>query len=239
MVAINFKNEFAEDVESGKKRQTIRKKARCKPGDALQLYTGMRTKKCRKLADAICTSVAPVTIDHCSIYSGQMKLLNEDQIARDDGFEDFTAMAEWFEKQYGVLPFEGELIKWKPSPQLRIRKSLHQRQEMQCSLSTSRHCSGERLMTNKYAEALENMPIIDEKTVITAALTEQLGEWALCGNKTIQSALRLADALEGEPSKRLMEIGNNAHPEPVGLYWVGEAFKAMVKQLKKELKNDK
>ena len=45
MVAFNFSPEFADAVASGAKRQTIRKTARAKKGDMLQLYTGQRTKK--------------------------------------------------------------------------------------------------------------------------------------------------------------------------------------------------
>jgi hypothetical protein len=34
VVALNFQPQFADDVEHGSKRQTIRRTARCKPGDA-------------------------------------------------------------------------------------------------------------------------------------------------------------------------------------------------------------
>ncbi len=54
MVALSFSPKFADAVASGLKKQTIRQSARAKAGQALQLYTGQRTKNCRKLADAIC-----------------------------------------------------------------------------------------------------------------------------------------------------------------------------------------
>ena len=54
MVAINFSAQFADAVASGQKTQTIRRSARAAAGQVLQLYTGQRTKACRKLADAIC-----------------------------------------------------------------------------------------------------------------------------------------------------------------------------------------
>lgn len=112
MVAINFKPQFADDVESGKKRQTIRERARCKLGDSLQLYTGMNTKACRKLKDAICASVTPIEIDHCNIYLNGHAIENQDKIVQEDGFPEYTDMAIFFEKQYGCLPFKGVLIKW-------------------------------------------------------------------------------------------------------------------------------
>ena len=51
MVAINFSPQFAGIVASGAKKQTIRKKNRFRIGDRLQLYTGQRTKNCKKLIE--------------------------------------------------------------------------------------------------------------------------------------------------------------------------------------------
>ena len=114
MVAFNFKQQFSRDVELGNKVQTIRRKARCKPGDRLQLYTGMRTKQCRKLADAICTTVRTVHIDSdtllidgCGVYGWHRTCR-----ARDDGFDSFDAFVGFFRKQYG-LPFRGNIVSWR------------------------------------------------------------------------------------------------------------------------------
>lgn len=123
MVAINFKAQFADDVEDGTKRQTIRQKARCKPGDTLQLYTGMRQKGCRLLGTAVCLSVTPIKINATDMeLDGRMLLAGhatrgdledrDDDFAQKDGFKGFTEMAEWFEKTYGKLPFVGFVIKW-------------------------------------------------------------------------------------------------------------------------------
>jgi hypothetical protein len=109
MVAINFQTEFSDDIESGKKCQTIRQKARCKPGDKLQLYTGQRTKKCRKLMDAICTEV------HKIVMPLRDNKCISDAFARADGFESSAAMQEWFHNRYKTWIFEGFLIKWKPN----------------------------------------------------------------------------------------------------------------------------
>lgn len=57
MVAYNFQARFAPDVAAGRKLQTIRaegRRAHAKAGDRVQLYTGMRTKACRKLAEGTC-----------------------------------------------------------------------------------------------------------------------------------------------------------------------------------------
>ena len=61
MVAINF-TVFQDKIIAGDKRQTIRRAARCNPGDRVQLYTGMRTKQCRKLGEAVCRHVERVII---------------------------------------------------------------------------------------------------------------------------------------------------------------------------------
>ncbi len=72
MGAYNFRAQFAEDVESGRKTQTIRAERkdgrRPKVGDTLKLYTGMRTKACRLLAVGRCTAVVPITIEPPCIY---------------------------------------------------------------------------------------------------------------------------------------------------------------------------
>ena len=115
MPAYNFKQQFAEAVEEGTKRQTIRPKRKrpTKPGDRLYLYTGMRTKQCRKLGEATCTEVldieiqtSRVTVAGEALSWAQMKLL-----ASLDGFSDQEAFFQFFEDAYG-LPFQGELIRW-------------------------------------------------------------------------------------------------------------------------------
>ncbi len=118
MVAFNFKAQFADDVERGIKRQTIRKTGRCRPGDTLQLYTGMRTRKCRLLREAYCTTVQEISI----AVHGQFVAVRLDgellpstlarELAKADGFDGVTSFAEFFESEYGGLPFNGWLIRW-------------------------------------------------------------------------------------------------------------------------------
>lgn len=119
MVALNFKAQFAQDVEDGTKHQTIRQKARCQRGDELQLYTGMRTKKCRKLRDAVCMDVMPVLICDTEMYLNGKLLCEENDdrdndFARADGFDSYMDMAAFFRDQYGPLPFRGWVIRWEP-----------------------------------------------------------------------------------------------------------------------------
>lgn len=136
MPSLNFKKQFAPDVESGKKRQTIRPKRKhpVKVGDKLYLFTGLRTKVCRRLVPpfikftiskdkpaAICKSVHDIEIlnvDHIKyrgvdLYAGSepWKLKLAHTIATDDGFAGTQEMVDFFKEQYG-LPFHGDLIKW-------------------------------------------------------------------------------------------------------------------------------
>jgi len=126
MPAFNFKKQFAEAVEWGHKRQTIRAdrkdgRPHCKPGDRLKLYTGMRTKACRLLAEAKVTRTARVRIEATCMYlNGQMVPatlwgrdgpMTDNEFAEADGFPSFTDMANWFDDTHG-LPFEGTVIYW-------------------------------------------------------------------------------------------------------------------------------
>jgi hypothetical protein len=113
MVAINF-TMFTDKVERGEKLQTVRREARCKVGDSLQLFTGMRTKNCRKLADAICTDV-----DYCAIrpeyitFGDASRHPDARMFALADGFGSYSDMVTWFQKQYECYAFIGKVIKWR------------------------------------------------------------------------------------------------------------------------------
>lgn len=114
MVALNFQPQFVEALLTGAKRQTIRRKARCKPGDKIQIYTGQRTKECRMLGEAVCLATAPVILYPSRAYIGE-HMLNDKQrqeLAEADGFANYQEMHEWFKEKYKSRSFEGEIIKW-------------------------------------------------------------------------------------------------------------------------------
>jgi hypothetical protein len=131
MVALNFRAQFADDVEEGRKKRSIRAPRKDgrdpKKGDALQLYTGMRQKGCRKLVDSVCINVRPVEIDHTGVILDGKHLIAghapayagcpdpdfyDGDFALADGFDNFEAMANFFKETHG-LPFRGNLIEWK------------------------------------------------------------------------------------------------------------------------------
>jgi len=131
MVAYNFKKQFAPLVESWEKRQTIRangKRRHARPGDALQLYTGQRTKHCRKLIadNPICYEVVPIRMQKVSVHEDTSYILRigciridvdgqiiapmqVHQLAKADGFESTEKFLAFFADR---LPFEGVIIKW-------------------------------------------------------------------------------------------------------------------------------
>ena len=121
MVAYNFQKQFAPLVERGEKTQTIRalrKTRHARVGERVQLYTGMRTKACRKLVepDPVCVAVERVVIDQFVVLVDGRALSKRaaNDFAKADGFLDFPAMRDWFKRTH-ELPFEGVLIKWKVS----------------------------------------------------------------------------------------------------------------------------
>lgn len=116
MVALNFSPEFAGPVERREKLQTIRSTPRANVGDRLQLYTGQRTKLCRKLSaiDPVCTEVIEVGFDQSFVRIGHAAIGQSefDAFARRDGFGDFAAMYLWFARRYKSTGFIGFLHRW-------------------------------------------------------------------------------------------------------------------------------
>lgn len=118
MVAISFKKCYAEKVESGKKLMTIRKTKRVKAGDRLQLYTGMRTRGCRKLRDAVCVAVDSISITPDGPFFGQPGWWPKDKnvFAERDGFLTYADMYAFFKREYGYAEpdyiFNGYAIMW-------------------------------------------------------------------------------------------------------------------------------
>lgn len=117
MPALNFSPEFVDAVQSGKKCQTIRRQRKnpIKTGDRLYLYTGQRTKACRKLREVKCSSVTPIRIiqEGCKICLDGTPLdyFEASRLARQDGLDNAVEMCAWFAKRYGP-EFDGILIRW-------------------------------------------------------------------------------------------------------------------------------
>ncbi len=123
MVAYSFKARFVQPILDGTKTQTIRaaRKRHARPGEALQLYTAMRTKQCKLIRRAKCIDVADVRLLLGTAagvvigYGARATHPNPDDFARLDGFKDWADMvAFWNAEHPGADCFEGVLIRWAP-----------------------------------------------------------------------------------------------------------------------------
>lgn len=121
MRVILFQPQFHAAIKGGTKRSTIRKTARCKPGDELSLrqWTGKpyRSKQ-RVIAEKKCTKVTPIVVGKFGIElhhpDGNQTITGADDLdkfAQRDGFGAFIELEYWFQKTHG-LPFSGQMIEW-------------------------------------------------------------------------------------------------------------------------------
>jgi hypothetical protein len=115
MKVLMFQDRFAGKVRDGSKPHTIRKTARCKPGDVLSLrqWTGKpyRSKQ-EVLREEVCQTVTPCEINWDGMKVGNTILLYPNKLAMADGFTGWPDMRDWFEHTHG-LPFHGAMIFWK------------------------------------------------------------------------------------------------------------------------------
>jgi hypothetical protein len=125
MVAYSFKMRFAAPFLAGVKAQTIRaeragRSRHARPGEMVQLYTGMRTRQCTKLGECQCIAVWPIELHLRDgiVFANDGWIWTEDDLdafARRDGFRNWSEMAAFWAAEYpGVDVFEGVLIRWQP-----------------------------------------------------------------------------------------------------------------------------
>ncbi len=131
MVAFSFKQRFVEPIRAGRKRQTIRlpRKRNPRPGEALQIYTAMRTRYCEKIIrDPTCASVEIVRLQFWPAFRtyGEQELVigdavlegkdEKDAFAQSDGFKDLHDMIKFWRQEHGAgnapINFTGILIAW-------------------------------------------------------------------------------------------------------------------------------
>jgi len=125
VVAYSFKAMFVLPIRAGTKRQTIRatgKRRHARPGDALQLYQGMRTSRCELIALAECQGAHSVSMSFGASGKNDHVLIDKklirgrrhlDAFAVRDGFVDWADLREfWRVNHRGVTTFRGVLIQW-------------------------------------------------------------------------------------------------------------------------------
>lgn len=139
MVAYSFRSRFVDPIMVGlglapphardvpPKMHTVRaigKKRHARPGEVVQLYTGLRTKSARLIATAVCTRTAPIMIDFSALSTTEgvvavlidgTLLTEKETIAfvRSDGFRTITDFVEfWYGTHDFDKLFEGIIIYW-------------------------------------------------------------------------------------------------------------------------------
>ena len=129
MVAYSFQRRFATPIKLGLKTQTIRgpRNRHARPGELIQLYTGLRTKAAAKIcSDTRCVRVDPIILRFSPALGSAPVLLNAveidgfkitdlDHFARLDGFKGRRDMSLFWVQQHGPMAeFHGVLIIWEP-----------------------------------------------------------------------------------------------------------------------------
>lgn len=126
---LNFKEQFKEKILSGTKKHTLRRGERFKDGDILQFYTGLRTKKAKKFAEARAKCVLYIDYHgdrfevHPCVGMAYEKLVlgcNKhpcepnfwQKLAENDGFDTYEEMLEFFKENgkvggYQIIVWEG------------------------------------------------------------------------------------------------------------------------------------
>ena len=115
---------FAGKIKSGEKRQTIRRASpkwkNVKAGDKLTLYTGLRTKQCRKLGEAFVEDIGEVKLYKAGLIGainreGEYWLTEDEveQLSRRDGFDDVYDFWKFFDAHYPERPIKMNVIRWK------------------------------------------------------------------------------------------------------------------------------
>lgn len=107
MVAYSFKQRFAVAIREGWKTQTIRagRARHARPGEMLQLFTGMRTAHCKKICEDVrCTEVMAIVISFDD--EAEIDRITTDGVPVRD--VDAFAVADGFTK-----PFKPSPRKWK------------------------------------------------------------------------------------------------------------------------------
>ena len=119
---VNF-TVFIDKILSGEKRQTIRRASQkwdnVKAGDKLTLYTGLQTKDCRKLGEAVIKNIDRIILHERDLIGeitrdGEFPLTSweMEMLAKNDGFKSVDDFWDFFNAHYHTRPIEMNVIRW-------------------------------------------------------------------------------------------------------------------------------
>lgn len=120
---LNFQRQFAADVVTGIKRQTIRSAGKRvhvpRVGEQAHCYTGLRTRATKRLGmwpvkavEVLRMDVTDIGLSNVVLGANRMTTLGLEQLAVEDGFKSAADMGAWFAKTHGCGEFYGWLIGW-------------------------------------------------------------------------------------------------------------------------------
>lgn len=135
MVAYSFHRRFVDMIRARDKTHTLRNPRRrhARVGEALQLYTGMRSKSCELIARATCDRFQGIYLKFSEYQAfhfhdvmetdagvwrrvGELRAISDpDAFARSDGFNDIDDMGRWWFEVHCVTSWSGLLIGWAPA----------------------------------------------------------------------------------------------------------------------------
>ncbi len=129
MPAYNFQTRFVEAIKTGFKRTTIRANEAV-PGTTAYLFTGMRTKACKRIGQGRIIGCSSITVgvkqSGVPLIVIRGKTLNANDLAllaKGEGFKDALELVDFFKTTYktvlgtadgGAQYFKGYLIAWDP-----------------------------------------------------------------------------------------------------------------------------
>lgn len=124
MVAYSFQSQFVDPMRSGRKCQTVRATGRrrhAEPGDAIQHYTGMRTKHCRLVGTSTCIETQPITMEFFDwtekkadrVLVDGKRVRDRHAFAQADGFAGWLELRSFWLQTHGIGIFHGRIIRWK------------------------------------------------------------------------------------------------------------------------------
>ena len=130
MPAYNFQEPFVPLILTGEKCTTIRRRE-ATVGATAYLFTGMRTKACRRLGQSEIVHCAPILLAYdrhnheplIKLGSTFLTTSQQDKLAMQDGFARTREMLAWFKLTYDTaeptytkvgdkIVYEGFLITW-------------------------------------------------------------------------------------------------------------------------------
>lgn len=119
MPQINFKKEFVPKILAGEKPFTLRALRKdghdAQMGQKLYMFTGLRSKQCKKFAEKPCMFAVTIKLGWHSIFipiMGSLGPYRREVFSKFDGFDDYFNFCQFHEINEGMIEKEMRLVAW-------------------------------------------------------------------------------------------------------------------------------